>query len=156
MRSLCPGIGNGAARSLKRDRSLGAAGPARQRALWTFSHGGCTAAGKTRFVILVHPNRVKSHDKSEHIAIHDIVIRGGTIVDGLGKPGFAPDLKADINLIDFAGLRMHAPEILYDLPADGRRLVQCADGYAATLLAGMPILGKGELTGAMPGCLVRG
>jgi N-acyl-D-aspartate/D-glutamate deacylase len=67
----------------------------------------------------------------------------------------APGLRADVNLIDYEGLRLHAPEIVHDLPAGGRRLVQRVDGYEATLIAGTPIFQKGEHTGALPGCLVR-
>jgi N-acyl-D-amino-acid deacylase len=67
----------------------------------------------------------------------------------------APGLRADVNLIDFAGLRIHTPEIVHDLPAGGRRLVQRVAGYEATLLAGTPIFEKGEHTGALPGRLVR-
>jgi N-acyl-D-amino-acid deacylase len=52
-------------------------------------------------------------------------------------------------------LRIHAPEIVHDLPAGDRRLVQRADGYAATLCAGTPIFEHGEHTGALPGRLVR-
>jgi N-acyl-D-amino-acid deacylase len=66
-----------------------------------------------------------------------------------------PGLRADINLIDFNRLRLHQPEIVHDLPAGGRRLVQRADGYRATLVAGMPIFENGEETGARPGRLVR-
>jgi N-acyl-D-aspartate/D-glutamate deacylase len=64
-------------------------------------------------------------------------------------------LRADVNLIDYEGLRLHAPEIVHDLPAGGRRLVQRVDGYATTLLAGTPIFEHGEHTGALPGRLVR-
>lgn len=67
----------------------------------------------------------------------------------------APGLRADVNLIDFDGLRLHAPEFLNDLPAGGRRLVQRVDGYVATLIAGQSIFERGEHTGAMPGRLVR-
>ncbi|HVC51748.1 MAG TPA: amidohydrolase family protein [Stellaceae bacterium] len=67
----------------------------------------------------------------------------------------APGLRADVNLIDFAALRLHQPEIAHDLPAGGRRLVQRADGYRATLVAGTPIFEHGEHTGALPGRLVR-
>jgi N-acyl-D-amino-acid deacylase len=67
----------------------------------------------------------------------------------------APGLRADVNIIDYAGLRLHAPEIVHDLPAGGRRLVQRVDGYHATLLAGTPIFEQGEHTGALPGRLVR-
>ena len=49
-----------------------------------------------------------------------------------------PGKRADINLIDFDRLRLHAPEVVNDLPAGGKRLVQRAEGYAATLVAGTP------------------
>jgi N-acyl-D-aspartate/D-glutamate deacylase len=67
----------------------------------------------------------------------------------------APGLRADVNLIDFDRLRLHQPEVAYDLPAGGRRLVQRADGYRATLVAGTPVFENGEDTGARPGRLVR-
>jgi N-acyl-D-aspartate/D-glutamate deacylase len=67
----------------------------------------------------------------------------------------APGKRADLNLIDFAALRLHQPEIVHDLPAGGRRLVQRADGYRATLCAGVPTFEHGEHTGALPGRLVR-
>jgi N-acyl-D-aspartate/D-glutamate deacylase len=68
----------------------------------------------------------------------------------------APGMKADLNLIDFEGLVLHAPEMVFDLPAGGRRLVQRADGYRATLCGGEVILENGEPTGALPGKLIRG
>jgi N-acyl-D-aspartate/D-glutamate deacylase len=67
----------------------------------------------------------------------------------------APGMKADVNLIDFGALRLHAPEIAYDLPAGGKRLVQRADGYVATLVSGEVIAENGKMTGARPGKLVR-
>ena len=67
----------------------------------------------------------------------------------------APGLRADVNLIDFASLRLHKPELVHDMPAGGRRFVQRVDGYAATLVAGTAIFERGEHTGAMPGKLVR-
>src|SRR6187455_315834 len=66
-----------------------------------------------------------------------------------------PGLRADLNLIDFDRLELHQPEIVHDLPAGGRRLVQRVDGYRATLVAGTPIFEHGEETGARPGRLVR-
>jgi N-acyl-D-amino-acid deacylase len=66
-----------------------------------------------------------------------------------------PGQRADINVIDFARLRLYPPEVVNDLPAGGKRLVQRADGYAATLVNGVPVFENGEHTGAMPGRLVR-
>jgi N-acyl-D-aspartate/D-glutamate deacylase len=68
----------------------------------------------------------------------------------------APGLKADLNLIDFANLRAHAPEMVVDLPAGGRRLIQKADGYKHIIVSGEVILQDGQPTGAMPGKVVRG
>ena len=66
-----------------------------------------------------------------------------------------PGKKADVNVIDLAGLRLHHPEMRHDLPAGGKRLVQRADGYTATIVSGVPVFENGEETGARPGRLVR-
>jgi N-acyl-D-amino-acid deacylase len=71
---------------------------------------------------------------------------------GLLKPGYL----ADINIIDFDRLRIPPPYVAFDLPAGGRRLVQTAEGYRATLKAGQTIMENGERTGALPGKLMRG
>jgi N-acyl-D-aspartate/D-glutamate deacylase len=63
--------------------------------------------------------------------------------------------RADVNLIDVDNLRLHAPEMVFDLPAGGRRLIQKADGYRATFVAGVQTFADGEATGARPGKLVR-
>ncbi len=67
----------------------------------------------------------------------------------------APGLRADVNVIDHAGLRIHPPHLVNDLPAGGKRLVQGVDGYAATMVAGETVFERGEHTGALPGKLVR-
>ncbi len=71
---------------------------------------------------------------------------------GLLKPG----LKADVNVFDLATLSLDAPRMVADLPAGGRRLLQRARGYAATVVAGQVTYRDGEATGALPGRLVRG
>ncbi len=68
----------------------------------------------------------------------------------------AAGLKADLNLIDHARLRLRAPEVVYDLPAGGRRLMQRAEGYVATILSGETVFRDGVPTGRLPGRLVRG
>jgi N-acyl-D-amino-acid deacylase len=67
-----------------------------------------------------------------------------------------PGMKADLNLIDFDNLRLHPPEMVFDLPADGRRFVQRVDGYKYTIVSGEVTYEGGEPTGAMPGKIVRG
>jgi N-acyl-D-aspartate/D-glutamate deacylase len=63
--------------------------------------------------------------------------------------------RADLNLVDLDGLVVHEPEMVFDLPAGGRRLVQQVDGYAATVCAGEVTFVDGEPTGARPGGLLR-
>ncbi len=76
----------------------------------------------------------------------------GLLDRGLIAPGY----RADLNVIDYPGLKLHAPQVAYDLPAGGRRLIQRADGYVATLVAGQVTYRDGEPTGALPGRLLRG
>jgi N-acyl-D-aspartate/D-glutamate deacylase len=68
----------------------------------------------------------------------------------------APGYRADLNLIDFGNLGARAPQIAYDLPAGGKRLLQRADGYVVTVCAGAVTFENGVSTGALPGRLVRG
>jgi N-acyl-D-aspartate/D-glutamate deacylase len=68
----------------------------------------------------------------------------------------APGYKADLNVIDFDNLRVEAPVMKWDLPAGGKRLLQKARGYRATIVSGAVTYRDGEATGALPGRLVRG
>lgn len=78
-------------------------------------------------------------------------------VMGLGDRGIlAPGYKADINVIDHAAMTLHAPRIVDDLPANGRRLDQTAVGYRWTFVSGEAIIENDTVTGAFPGRLVRG
>lgn len=75
---------------------------------------------------------------------------------GLADRGvLAPGLRADLNVLDPARLRLHPPRLVHDLPAGGRRLLQDADGYLATVVAGEVIRDAKGLTGARPGRVVR-
>ena len=75
---------------------------------------------------------------------------------GLSDRGrIAPGLRADINIIDFDTLELHAPRAVNDLPAGGRRLVQSASGYVATIVNGIVTRRDGADTGERPGRLVR-
>ncbi len=77
-------------------------------------------------------------------------------VMGLSDRGrIAPGLRADINIIDFDKLELHAPRAVNDLPAGGRRLVQSASGYVATIVNGVVTRRDGADTGQRPGRLVR-
>ncbi len=68
----------------------------------------------------------------------------------------APGWRADLNVIDMDRLRVRAPVMVADLPAGGQRLLQRADGYDATVVAGSVTYRFGEATGTLPGRLVCG
>ena len=84
-----------------------------------------------------------THDCAKAIGLND---------RGLLRLGY----KADINVIDYDRLHIAAPEVVYDLPGGGRRLIQRTRGYDATLVSGVPVYRGGEATGQLPGRLVRG
>ncbi|GAB5413147.1 MAG: amidohydrolase family protein [Congregibacter sp.] len=64
-------------------------------------------------------------------------------------------LKANINVIDYAQLRLFAPRMVQDLPAGGQRLLQDAQGYRAVIVDGETVLENDQLTGRHPGRLYR-
>ncbi len=76
----------------------------------------------------------------------------GLLDRGQVRPGY----RADLNVIDFDRLQADHPEVTYDLPTGGRRLMQTATGYVATVVAGEVVVEDGRHTGALPGRLVRG
>lgn len=83
---------------------------------------------------------------------HDPARALGLLDRGLIAAGY----KADLNVFDPHRLHLHAPEVAYDLPSGGRRLVQRADGYAATVVSGTVVQRAGVPSGLLPGRLVRG
>ena len=64
--------------------------------------------------------------------------------------------RADVNVIDFDNLVLRSPRMVHDLPAGGRRLIQEAEGYVATLVAGQVTRRNDADTGERPGRLLRG
>ncbi len=87
--------------------------------------------------------RMQTQDTARTVGLYD---------RGLIAPGY----RADLNVIDYEALTLHAPQVAYDLPAGGRRLIQRASGYVATLVAGHLTYRDGEPTDALPGRLLRG
>ncbi len=63
--------------------------------------------------------------------------------------------RADINIIDYDGLALRAPQMIQDLPAGGQRLLQTARGFRSTMVAGIEVVKDDEVTDARPGRLVR-
>ena len=76
---------------------------------------------------------------------------------GLGDRGtLEPGMVGDVNVIDYERLRLGSPYVGADLPAGGRRLLQGANGYVATIKSGVVTFSNGDDTGARPGELLRG
>jgi N-acyl-D-aspartate/D-glutamate deacylase len=92
---------------------------------------------------LAHIIRLQARETARAVGLYD---------RGVLKPGY----RADLNVIDYDNLRLHAPQVVYDLPAGGKRLLQRASGYAATVVAGQVTYRDGEATEALPGRLLRG
>ncbi len=129
-------------------------------ALVSLSDGGahvgtvCDASYGT--FMLQHWTRDRPHDR---IAIERAVQLLTSIPAaylGLHDRGvLRPGMRADLNVIDLANLALESPKLVHDLPAGGRRLIQRAHGYRATIVRGEVILENDQLTGARPGRVVR-
>jgi N-acyl-D-aspartate/D-glutamate deacylase len=122
------------------------------------AHVGMICDGSFPTTMLTHWTRDRT--RGPKIPLEDVVrmqTRDTARTVGLHDRGvIAPGYRADLNVIDYQGLTLHAPQVAYDLPAGGRRLIQRASGYVATLVAGQVTYRDGEPTGALPGRLQRG
>ncbi len=102
---------------------------------------------------------VRDRHRGERLTLEDAVARqtGRTAaVFGMHDRGtLQVGKRADINIIDLEALRIAPPEMVFDLPAGGRRLVQKVSGYEATFVKGVQTFSQGQPTGARPGRLVR-
>ncbi len=121
------------------------------------AHVGTICDGSFPTTLLQHWGRDRAEGRIELEFLIQRQCRDTARTVGLHDRGvLAPGYRADINVIDFERLRVHQPELAYDLPAGGRRLLQRADGYRHTIVAGTETYADGEATGALPGRLVRG
>jgi N-acyl-D-aspartate/D-glutamate deacylase len=122
------------------------------------AHCGTICDGSLPTFMLTHWARDRS--RGERLPLPWIVkalSREAALAVGLADRGLiAPGYKADVNVLDMGRLSLKAPEVAYDLPAGGRRLVQRAEGYRATIVSGTVVYRDGEATGRLPGRLVRG
>jgi N-acyl-D-aspartate/D-glutamate deacylase len=122
------------------------------------AHCGAICDGGTPTFMLTHWARDRR--RGPKIAVEHIVhrqTRQTAELYGLRDRGLvAPGLRADLNVIDFDELTFGLPRMAFDLPAGGRRLVQRAEGYAATFVGGVQTVADDEFTGELPGRLIRG
>jgi len=116
----------------------------------------CDAAGPT--YLLKHWARDRS--RGPRLPLEMLVKKqtlDTAVVYGLHDRGvLVAGKKADINIIDFTALDLLPPQVAYDLPTGGRRLLQRARGYRHTFVSGIEVLRDDELTGLTPGRLIRG
>jgi len=87
-----------------------------------------------------------------HMQTRDTAEIYGLLDRGLLKPG----MKADVNVIDFDGLWLAPPQMVHDLPSQGRRMIQRGGGYRYTVVSGAVTYENSEPTGELPGKLIRG
>jgi N-acyl-D-amino-acid deacylase len=133
---------------------------ARKESVFGLSDGGahcgvlCDAGVPTYLLSYV------ARDRKEKLPVELVVNRmtqSTASLYGLEDRGvIAPGYLADINIIDFDALALQPPQMVYDLPSDGKRLIQKANGYIATIKRGLVTFEWGEATGALPGQLLRG
>ena len=88
--------------------------------------------------------------------VHGHTLRNARYLGWADRGVVAPGYLADLNVIDLDALACHAPTIVHDLPAGGRRLMQTAEGYRMTVKAGVVTFEDGRHTGELPGRLLRG
>ena len=134
----------------------------RANSVFGLSDGGahcgalCDASVPTYMLAYMCRDRTKGPLLSLESTVHKMT-QDTALLYGLADRGvIAPGYRADLNLIDFDRLALEDPEMVYDLPAGGKRLIQRSKGYLATICAGEVTFENGEPTGAMPGRLIRG
>jgi N-acyl-D-aspartate/D-glutamate deacylase len=122
------------------------------------AHCGAICDGGTPTFMLTHwvRDRTRGPKLPLELVVHKQT-RQTALLYGLNDRGvIAPGKRADINIIDFDNLDFTMPQMAYDLPANGRRLVQKAHGYVATFVRGRQTVSHDEFTGDLPGSLIRG
>ncbi|MGB0618775.1 MAG: N-acyl-D-amino-acid deacylase family protein [Myxococcota bacterium] len=133
-----------------------------EKAVFSLSDGGAhcaliTDASTPTFLLTYW---VRDREKGERFPIEWIVhqqTQKTARFYGMDDRGTVePGMLADVNVIDFDGLTIHAPEMVDDLPANGKRLIQQIDGYVYTVKSGEVTYEAGKPTGALPGSLIRG
>lgn len=122
------------------------------------AHCGAICDGGMPTFLLTH--WVRDRTRGPRLSLEKMVARQtrktAELYGLLDRGLIAPGLRADLNLIDFESLSFDMPKMVYDFPANGRRLVQHAKGYVATFVNGVQTLAHDEFTGTLPGQLIRG
>ena len=134
----------------------------RKQSVFGLSDGGahvgvlCDASVPTYMLAYGTRDRSKGPQLPLEFVVHKMTQDTAQVYGFVDRGVIATGYKADINIIDYENVRLHDPEMVYDLPSGGKRLVQKADGYTATICDGVVTYENGVHTGQMPGRLVRG
>ncbi len=115
----------------------------------------CDAGMPTYMLAYMSRDRTRGPRFTPEYTIHKMTQDTACVYGLFDRGVIAPGYKADLNLIDFNELSLVDPEMVYDLPAGGKRLIQRARGYLATICSGQVTYERGEHTGALPGRLLR-
>ncbi|MEC9341149.1 MAG: amidohydrolase family protein [Pseudomonadota bacterium] len=122
------------------------------------AHVGLICDASSTTTLLTHWGRDRKRGPGlplEHLVKKQT--RDTALAYGLADRGLiAPGLRADLNIVDFDRLRVRLPEVVHDLPAGGKRVLQRAEGYDHTFVAGVETFRDGAPTGERPGRLLRG
>jgi N-acyl-D-aspartate/D-glutamate deacylase len=121
------------------------------------AHCGSICDGSYPTYLLTHWTRDRSRGERLPLefAVHRYTRAPAELIGLLDRGLIAPGMKADLNVIDHANLALAPPTIVHDLPAGGRRLMQTAKGYVATIVSGEVVIDHDRPTGALPGRLLR-
>jgi N-acyl-D-aspartate/D-glutamate deacylase len=121
------------------------------------AHVGTISDGSFPTTLLAHWARDRRRGRFPVEYIVQQQARDTARAVGLDDRGvLAPGYRADVNVIDLDRLRLRRPEMHFDLPGGGRRLLQRAEGYLHTFVRGQETYAGGEPTEALPGRLIRG
>ncbi len=122
------------------------------------AHCGAICDGGTPTFMLTHwaRDRKRGPTLPLELVVHRQTRQTAELYGLFDRGLVAPGMRADLNVIDFPELSFGLPRMAFDLPAAGRRLVQRAEGYVATFVAGQQTVADDDFTGALPGRLIRG
>ena len=134
----------------------------RDQSVFGLSDGGahvgvlCDASVPTYMLAYATRDRQKGPQLPLEFVVHKMSQDTAQVYGFTDRGVIAEGYKADVNIIDYDKVRLHDPEMVFDLPSGGKRLIQKADGYTATICGGVVTYENGVHTGEMPGRLIRG
>jgi N-acyl-D-aspartate/D-glutamate deacylase len=131
------------------------------KALYSLGDGGahvgtiCDASSTTTMLAHWALQRTRGPRLPLPMVVNMLTQRNAEFLGLKDRGVIAVGKKADLNLVNLDELGLPVPQIVRDLPAGGRRIVQKARGYIATFVSGEAVTENGEITAARPGRWAR-